>query len=101
MLVGHDIPSGNCAICRPIGGLRVADVQPRQPVRPGEYGRGRMDAVGWTRWLTALGIPGLSATYYGRSMEHKGLVYIKIITVCNTTLVILRFLIYMSFRKAI
>ena len=60
-----------------------------------------MDAVGWTRWLTALGIPGLFATYYGRSMEHKGLVYIKIITLCNTTLVILRFLICTSFRKVI
>ena len=34
------------------------------------------DAVGWERWLMALGIPRLSAAEYGRSMEHKGLVYI-------------------------
>ena len=35
-----------------------------------------MDAVGWEQWLMALGIPRLSAAEYGRSMEHKGLVYI-------------------------
>ena len=33
-----------------------------------------MDAVGWERWLMALGIPRLFASEYGRSMEHKGLV---------------------------
>ena len=33
-----------------------------------------MHAVGWERWLTALGIPNLFASEYGRSMEHKGLV---------------------------
>ena len=45
----HDVSWArhNRAICRPIGGLRVADVQPRQPVRPGEYGRGRMDALAY------------------------------------------------------
>ena len=35
-----------------------------------------MDAAGWTRWFTALGIPGCLATEYGRNLEHKGLVYI-------------------------
>ena len=35
-----------------------------------------MHAVGWERWLMALGIPRLFASEYGRSMEHKGLVYI-------------------------
>ena len=34
-----------------------------------------MRAVGWGRWLMALGIPMLFASEYGRSMEHKGLVY--------------------------
>ena len=45
----HDVnwARHNRAICRPIGGLRVADVQPRQPVHPGEYGRGRMDALAY------------------------------------------------------
>ena len=33
-----------------------------------------MDAVGWERWLMALGIFRLLASEYGRSMEHKGLV---------------------------
>ena len=35
-----------------------------------------MEAVGWERWLMALGIPRLFATEYGRNLEHKGLVYI-------------------------
>ena len=35
-----------------------------------------MDAVGWTRWFTALGIPACLATEYGHTMEHEGLVYI-------------------------
>ena len=35
-----------------------------------------MDAVGWTRWFTVLGIPACFATEYGHTMDHKGLVYI-------------------------
>ena len=93
MLVGRDI---TVPFADPSEAYEWLMSNPASPFAPEN-----MDAVGWTRWLTALGIPGLFAAYYGRSMEHKRLVYIKIITLCNTTLVILRFLICMSFRKAI
>ena len=77
MLVGRDII---VAFADPSEAYDWLMSNPASPSTPDN-----MDAVGWTRWLTALGIPeyGLfralgrfNALEYGRTMEQKGSVYI-------------------------